>query len=109
MATAALHAQPDTLRDLVERFLALFLRDPLAPRAPSADADPAPPPAATRAALAPSLPAGVFDLPSGRRRPPIARAQTDGLVYTGSPVGKKKGGERTADGGRQKEKSVVEA
>lgn len=35
----------------------------------------------------------MFDLPSGMRRPPIARAQTDGGVYvcTGSPVSKRKG------------------
>lgn len=92
MTEKPLHAQPDRMRDLVEQFLALFLNDPLAQPLPS---DEATHPAATPGikqigVFGSSHHASPFDLPSGIRRPPMTRAQTDGQVYTGSPVSKKK-------------------
>lgn len=100
ISSAPLHAQPDRLRDLVEQFLTLFLTDPLAERPPSVEAQPAQPAGSTPAGgtktpggFRAADRGGVFDLPSGMRRPPIARAQTDGSVYvcTGSPVSRRKG------------------
>ncbi|KAF3002889.1 hypothetical protein E8E13_001225 [Curvularia kusanoi] len=91
-----LHAQPDRMRDLVEQFLTLFLNDPFAepPHKEAADHPASTPGLKQGAQGASSHHASPFDLPSGMRRPPIARAQTDGQVYTGSPVSKRKGNER---------------
>ncbi|KAJ4987536.1 hypothetical protein SVAN01_06993 [Stagonosporopsis vannaccii] len=91
MTEMPLHTQPDRMRDLVEQFLSLFLNDPLAHPLPSDQP--------TDRVATPNIKhIGIlgsyhhespFDLPSGMRRPPMVRAQTDGQVYTGSPVSKR--------------------
>ena len=93
MTEKPLHAQPDRMRDLVEQFLMLFLTDPLAQPPPSDEP--------TNSVATPGVKqvgifassqhqASPFDLPSGMRRPPMMRSQTDSQVYTGSPVSKRK-------------------
>lgn len=99
MSEKPLHAQPDRMRDLVEQFLTLFLNDPLAQPIPSDEP--------TNSAATPGVKqvgifgsfhhASPFDLPSGMRRPPMMRAQTDGQVYTGSPISKRKTSDRKLD------------
>lgn len=94
MSTLPLHANPDKMRDIVEKLLTLFLSDPLA------EPEPAPilvEPVATpgdrlRIGLFGSAHghASPFDLPSTQRRPGMMRAVTDSHVYTGSPVSKKR-------------------
>ncbi|KAF1364101.1 hypothetical protein EJ07DRAFT_173073 [Lizonia empirigonia] len=93
MTEKPLHAQPDRMRDLVEQFLALFLNDPLAQPIPLEDAvNPVATPGIKQVGIFGSSHhhASPFDLPSGMRRPPMMRSQTDSNVYTGSPVSKKK-------------------
>ncbi|KAF1923798.1 uncharacterized protein M421DRAFT_104241 [Didymella exigua CBS 183.55] len=92
MTEKPLHAQPDRMRDLVEQFLALFLNDPLAqPLRSDEPTNPATTPGLRQAGIfGSSHHASPFDLPSGMRRPPMVRAQTDGQVYTGSPISKRK-------------------
>ena len=92
MTEKPLHAQTDRMRDLVEQFLTLFLNDPLAEPLPSAEiANPVARPGIKQIGIfGSSHHASPFDLPSGMRRPPMMRAQTDGQVYTGSPVSKRK-------------------
>src|SRR5690242_1139388 len=91
-----LHAQPDRMRDLVEQFLSLFLNDPLAqPSSSDEPINPEPTPGNKQIGiLGSSHHASPFDLPSGMRRPSMVRAQTDGQVYLGSPVSKRKSNER---------------
>lgn len=91
MVEKPLHAQPDRMRDLVEQFLTLFLNDPLAPPLPFDEtSNPSATPSIKQLGLSGSSHhASPFDLPSGMRRPPMARAQTDGHAYTGSPVSKR--------------------
>jgi hypothetical protein len=92
MTEKPLHTQPDRMRDLVEQFLTLFLNDPLAQPLPSDEpSNPAATPGIKQVGIfGSSHHASPFDLPSGMRRPPMIRAQTDGQVYTGSPVSKRK-------------------
>lgn len=99
MTEKPLHAQPDRMRDLVEQFLTLFLNDPLAQPLPSDEAtNPAATPGIKQVGIfGSSHHASPFDLPSGMRRPPMMRAQTDGQVYTGSPVSKRKAPDRRLD------------
>ncbi|KAF3050830.1 hypothetical protein E8E11_007078 [Didymella keratinophila] len=99
MTEKPLHAQPDRMRDLVEQFLTLFLNDPLAQPLPSDEAtDLAATPGIKQVGIfGSSHRASPFDLPSGMRRPPMMRAQTDGQAYTGSPVSKKKALDRKLD------------
>ncbi|KAF3036718.1 hypothetical protein E8E12_007327 [Didymella heteroderae] len=99
MTVRPLHAQPDRMRDLVEQFLTLFLSDPLAQPLPSDEpTNPAATPGIKQAGIfGSSHHASPFDLPSGMRRPPMMRAQTDGQVYTGSPVSKRKSNDRKLD------------
>lgn len=99
MAEKPLHTQPDRMRDLVEQFLTLFLNDPFAQPLPSDEStNPAGTPGIIQSGIfGSSHHASPFDLPSGMRRPPISRAQTDGQVYTGSPVSKRKSNDRKYD------------
>ena len=99
MTEKPLHVQPDRMRDLVEQFLTLFLNDPLAQPLPSDEAtNPAATPGIKHIGIfGSSHRASPFDLPSGMRRPPMMRAQTDGQVYTGSPVSKRKALDRKLD------------
>ncbi|KAF1917846.1 hypothetical protein BDU57DRAFT_445284 [Ampelomyces quisqualis] len=90
-----LHAQPDRMRDVVEKLLAMFLSDPLAQAQP---ADLATNPVATPGSKPRSrMPesghshASPFDLPSAAR-PGMARSKTDSHVYTGLPVSRRKVG-----------------
>ncbi|KAH7073781.1 hypothetical protein BKA63DRAFT_40505 [Paraphoma chrysanthemicola] len=88
-----LHAQPDRLRDVVEKLLAVFLSDPLAQPLPNDEASNvvATPGSKSRLAVSSAThgQASPFDLPSAAR-PGIMRSKTDSHVYTGSPVSKKK-------------------
>jgi hypothetical protein len=93
MIEKPLHAQPDRLRDLVEKLLSLFLTDPLAEPLPS---EPAVNPVATPGSRQrPGIPgtahshASPFDLPS-ISRPGMKRSVTDSHVHTGSPVSRKR-------------------
>ncbi|XPS90982.1 hypothetical protein M3J09_000407 [Ascochyta lentis] len=93
MTEKTLHAQPDRMRDLVEQFLTLFLTDPLEQPLPSHEpTNPVATPGIKQIGIFGSSHhhASPFDLPSGIRRPPLARAQTDSHVYTGSLVSKRK-------------------
>ncbi|KAF2028614.1 hypothetical protein EK21DRAFT_69480 [Setomelanomma holmii] len=91
-----LHAQPDRLRDVVEKLLAIFLSDPLAQPLPNDEATNvvATPgskshlgvPGTTHSHTSP------FDLPSATR-PGLTRSKTDNHIYTGSPVSKRKDGD----------------
>ncbi|KAJ4378678.1 hypothetical protein N0V86_005549 [Didymella sp. IMI 355093] len=99
MTERPLHAQPDRMRDLVEQFLTLFLNDPLAQPLPSDEpTNPAATPGIKQVGIfGSSHHASPFDLPSGMRRPPMMRAQTDSQVYTGSPISKRKSNDRKLD------------
>lgn len=96
MSGRQLHTQPDQLRDVVEKFLTMFVTDPL----PAEKAvDRLATPGAKRHLGVPESShshASPFDLPSIARRPGMMRSVTDGHVYTGSPVSK-----RAVDGGNQ--------
>jgi hypothetical protein len=93
MAEKPLHAQPDRMRDIVEKLLTLFLSDPLAEPPPTEiPVDPvATPGSRPRFSLTGSTHghASPFDLPSTQRRPGMLRSVTEGHVYTGSPVSKR--------------------
>ncbi|KAL6707099.1 hypothetical protein ACN47E_004851 [Coniothyrium glycines] len=93
MSEKPLHAQPDRMRDLVEKFLTLFLTDPFAEPLPTDTVvDPvATPGSKSRLGVPGSMHshASPFDLPS-IRRPGMNRAITDSHVYTGSPVSRKR-------------------
>ena len=99
MMEKPLHAQPDRMRDLVEQFLTLFLSDPLAQPLPSDEpTNPVATPGIKQVGVfGSSHHVSPFDLPSGMRRPPIMRAQTDGQVYTGSPISKRRSGDCKLD------------
>lgn len=100
MTEKPLHTQPDRMRDLVEQFLGLFLTDPLAqPLPPDEPANPVATPGIKQVGIFGSSHhhASPFDLPSGMRRPPMLRSQTDTQVYTGSPVSKRKTNDRRLD------------
>lgn len=94
MATKPLHAQPDRLRDVVEKLLTIFLTDPLAQPLPSAvPVDPVATPGSKQRLRIPGSTHGgasPFDLPSIARRPGMMRAVTDSQVFTGSPVSKRR-------------------
>ncbi|KAH6642430.1 hypothetical protein C7974DRAFT_102156 [Boeremia exigua] len=96
MTEKPLHTQPDRMRDLVEQFLTLFLNDPLAhPLSNNETTNLVATPGIKQVGtFGSSLHASPFDLPSGMRRPPIVRAQTDSQVFTGSPVSKRKSDDR---------------
>lgn len=93
MSEKPLHAQPDRMRDIVEKLLALFLSDPLAEPLPTEiPANPvATPGSRPRFGLPGSTHshASPFDLPS-ISRPGMMRSVTDSHVYTGSPVSKRR-------------------
>jgi hypothetical protein len=94
-----LHAQPDQMRDIVEKLLALYLSDPLAqPSSLDQTTNPvATPGTKPRLGLLDTMQsqASPFDLPSSRR-PGIMRSKTDSHVYTGSPVSRRKVAESEA-------------
>lgn len=98
IAEKPLHAQPDRLRDVAEKILAIFLSDPLAPL-PSNEANNvvATPGSKSRLGVPGSTHSHTspFDLPSVAR-PGIMRSKTDSHVYTGSPVSKNKDNEVAA-------------
>ncbi|KAH9878713.1 hypothetical protein IAQ61_001987 [Plenodomus lingam] len=98
-----LHAQPDRLRDVVEKLLSIFLTDPLAEPVPSAT--PMNPVATPGSKIRFGVPgsshvhehASPFDLPSIGRRPGMMRSVTESHVYTGSPVSKRKTDDNTTE------------
>ncbi|KAI8943777.1 hypothetical protein NX059_001752 [Plenodomus lindquistii] len=94
MAEKPLHAQPDRLRDVVEKLLTIFLTDPLSEPLPSATPidHVATPGSKNRLGVPGSTHghASPFDLPSIGRRPGMMRSVTEGHVSTGSPVSKRK-------------------
>lgn len=93
MTGKPLHTQPDRMRDLVEQFLVLFLTDPFVEPPPSDESvNSVTTPGVKQVGIFGSSQhhASPFDLPSGMRRPPMMRSQTDTQVYTGSPVSKRK-------------------
>ena len=100
IATKPLHTQPDRLRDVVERLLAIFCTDPLTIPLPTEESsDPlATPSSKQRLALPGSSHshASPFDLPSGARVNAV-RAAGGGTVHTGSPINKSKGREPQTD------------
>jgi hypothetical protein len=89
IAEKPLHAQPDLLRDVVEKFLTVYLTDPLAqPPIAAETTNPVATPGTKPRLTLPSSTnhrASPFDLPSAAR-PSIARANTDSQIFTGSPV-----------------------
>lgn len=93
MAEKPLHAQPDRMRDVVEKLLTIFLTDPLAEPLPSdVSCNPVATPGSKSAVHIPGSShhhASPFDLPS-IRRPGMNRAVTDSHVFTGSPMSKKR-------------------
>lgn len=100
MTGKPLHTQPDRMRDLVEQFLTLFLTDPLAqPLSSKETVDQVATPGIKQVGIFGTSHhhASPFDLPSGMRRPPMTRSQTDSQVYTGSPVSKRKTNDRKHD------------
>jgi hypothetical protein len=94
MPEKPLHAQPDRLRDVVERLLSIFLSDPLAQ--PLDSDEPVPllsTPGSKQKVLTPALTRGQkspFDLPSSAARPALSRSIPSGQVHTGSPLRKRK-------------------
>ncbi|KAF2855263.1 hypothetical protein T440DRAFT_207114 [Plenodomus tracheiphilus IPT5] len=94
MADKPLHAQPDRLRDVVEKLLYIFLTDPLAePLSSAIPPDPVATPGSKNRLGVPGSShehASPFDLPSIGRRPAMMRSVTEGHVFTGSPVSKRK-------------------
>ncbi|KAH7392937.1 hypothetical protein BKA66DRAFT_316643 [Pyrenochaeta sp. MPI-SDFR-AT-0127] len=95
MSKNPLHAQPDRLRDLVEKLLTIFLSDPLAEPLPLDEpANTVATPGGKHRLAAPGSThshASPFDLPSiVRSRSGISRSVTDTQFYTGSPVSKRK-------------------
>jgi hypothetical protein len=92
MSEKPLHAQPDRLRDVVEKLLAIFLNDPLAQPLPTDE--PSNPVATPGSKQRLGVPGSTinhvspFDLPSVKR-PGMVRSKTDSQVYTGSPVSRR--------------------
>jgi hypothetical protein len=93
MAEKPLHAQPDRLRDVVEKLLTMYLSDPLAQPLLAVEANN--PVATPGSKLRLGVPGSVdnhaspFDLPSAAR-PGMTRSKTDSYIYTGSPVSRRK-------------------
>ncbi|KAF2710714.1 hypothetical protein K504DRAFT_375566 [Pleomassaria siparia CBS 279.74] len=95
-----LHAQPDRLRDVVERLLAIFCIDPLAQPLPIEEPpDPLATPGSKHRLRIPNASqhhASPFDMPSGNRVSAVK--STAGIqVHTGSPVSKRREGETVLD------------
>ncbi|KAH3955761.1 hypothetical protein HBH53_004370 [Parastagonospora nodorum] len=94
-----LHAQPDQMRDVVEKLLAIYLNDPLAQPVPTAQSinAVATPGAKARLGVLETghSQASPFDLPSSKR-PGMMRSKTDPHAYTGSPVSRRKVGQSEA-------------
>jgi hypothetical protein len=93
IATKPLHLQPDPLRDVVEKLLAIFCIDPLTVPLPSVETE--------RVMTTPGGPkrlavpgsthshASPFDLPSGNR---VVAARVGQIAaHSGSPVSRRKG------------------
>lgn len=89
MLDKPLHAQLDRLRDIVEKFLTMYLSDPLVQTLtidkPSIHA--ATPGSKSRFGV-PGSHASPFDLPSAAR-PGMLRSKTDSHIFTGSPVSRR--------------------
>lgn len=94
-----LHAQPDQMRDVVEKLLAIYLSDPLAQPVPIAQSmNPvATPGGKGRLGVLETVhsQASPFDLPSSKR-PGVMRSKTDPHAYTGSPISRRQVGESDA-------------
>jgi hypothetical protein len=91
IATKPLHSQPDQLRDVVEKLLAIFCTDPLLQPSPANETvDSLATPGGRNNLCAPGSThtrASPFDLPSGARVKGSYFGSTH--VHTGSPVSKK--------------------
>lgn len=92
MSSKPLHSQPDRLRDVVERLLAIFCADPLAQPLPGEESTnllntPGRQhfgvPGSTHSRASP------FDMPSGARQNPN-KSSVQGTIHTGSPLSKRK-------------------
>ncbi|KAL5420188.1 hypothetical protein PMIN03_000017 [Paraphaeosphaeria minitans] len=92
MSSKPLHSQPDRLRDVVERLLAIFCVDPLAQPLPGEETTN---PLATPGRQHLGLPgsthsrASPFDMPSGARQN-ATKTTVKGAIHTGSPLGKRR-------------------
>lgn len=85
-----LHAQPDQFRDVVEKFLAIYISDPLVqPLQLNQTSNPVATPG-TKSGLA--INASPFDLPSSAR-PNIMRSKTDSYIHNGSPISRRNAAE----------------
>jgi hypothetical protein len=92
IAEKPLHSQPDRLRDVVEKLLAIFLNDPLAQPLPTDEASNLATPGSKQHLGVPGTTishTSPFDQPSVKR-PGMFRSKTDSQVYTGSPVSRRK-------------------
>ncbi|KAF2688489.1 hypothetical protein K458DRAFT_384675 [Lentithecium fluviatile CBS 122367] len=91
IATQHLYSQPDRLRHVVEKLLAIFCTDPLTQPLPTQKSiDPLATPGSNNKLGVPGSThshASPFDLPSGARMNAVKSAE--GHVHTGSPVRKK--------------------
>ncbi|KAF2250688.1 hypothetical protein BU26DRAFT_591606, partial [Trematosphaeria pertusa] len=100
IATKPLHTQPDRLRDVVERLLAIFCTDPLTiPLSTEESSDPLATPSSKQRLTLPGSShshASPFDLPSGARVNAV-KVAGGGSVHTGSPISKTKARERQTD------------
>jgi hypothetical protein len=92
IAEKPLHSQPDRLRDVVEKLLAIFLNDPLAQPLPTDETSNLATPGSKQHLGVPGTTishTSPFDQPSVKR-PGMFRSKTDSQVYTGSPVSRRK-------------------
>ncbi|KAF2640689.1 hypothetical protein P280DRAFT_399510 [Massarina eburnea CBS 473.64] len=89
IATKPLHSQPDRLRDIVEKLLAIFCTDPLAQPLPGGvSTDPLATPGRLGVPGSTHSHASPFDMPSTARKNTV-KPVTEGVVYTGSPVSRR--------------------
>jgi hypothetical protein len=92
MSSKPLHSQPDRLRDVVERLLAIFCADPLAQPLPGNEITN---PLATPGRQHLGVPGSThtqtspFDMPSGARQT-TTKSTVQGGVHTGSPLSRRK-------------------
>ncbi|PSN70741.1 hypothetical protein BS50DRAFT_487174 [Corynespora cassiicola Philippines] len=92
ISTKPLHSQPDRLRDVVERFLAIFCTDPLSLPLPSDEQTHQATPGSKLKLGVPGSTHGhasPFDQPSAKAQAGKTTRTAD--VFTGSPVSKRKG------------------
>jgi hypothetical protein len=101
ITTKPLHSQPDRLRDVVEKLLAIFCTDPLAQPLPTdVSTDPLATPAGRNrlgVLVSTHHRTSPFDLPSATRMKTVVSAEEKAAVNTGSPVSRRVK-EGTSDG-----------